>query len=88
MPAIQSIPPHESIVGTSRERIQELKARATESLDDAMTAVTRNLGRREAAEAEANLDALGLDLAGKGSAAHSLDHARVLDLISDPFEED
>ncbi|WP_272698750.1 hypothetical protein [Desulfovibrio sp. Fe33] len=88
MPAIQSIQPRETIVGTSRERIQELKARATESLDDAMTAVARNLGRREAAEAEAELNALGLDLAAQGSSAHSLDRARVMDLISDPFGDD
>ena len=53
-----------------------------------MAAVTRNLGRREATEAEKSLGELGLELAAQGSDAHRLDHAKVLDLISDPFEDE
>ncbi|HKI82455.1 MAG TPA: hypothetical protein VKA04_12475, partial [Pseudodesulfovibrio sp.] len=63
MPAIQPVSPQLNGVGTARERIEQLKAKATESLDDAMAAVTRNLGRREATEAERNLGELGLNLA-------------------------
>jgi hypothetical protein len=88
MPAIQPVSPQADVVGAARERIEQLKARAAEGLDDAMTAVARNLGRREAAEAEQSLGELGLDLAAHGSDAHRLDHAKVLDLISDPFEDD
>jgi hypothetical protein len=88
MPAIQSVSPQTAVTGATRERIEQLKARATEGLDDAMAAVTRNLGRREANEAEQSLGELGLDLAAQGSDAHRLDHAKVMDLISDPFEDD
>ena len=87
MPAIQSVQSQESLAGVARDRIQELKARAAESLDDAMATVAKNLGREAAAEAQASLGGLALDLAGEGSSVHSLDHARVLDLISDPFED-
>ncbi|EGB15320.1 hypothetical protein DND132_2115 [Pseudodesulfovibrio mercurii] len=87
MPAIQSVGTQNDVAGVARERIEQLKARAGESLDEAMTAVTRNLGRREAAEADQSLGELGLDLAAEGSDAHLLDRARVLDLISDPFED-
>lgn len=88
MPAIQPVTPQAGVSSPSRERIEQLKARATEGLDEAMAAVTRNLGRREANEAEQSLGELGLDLAAHGSDAHRLDHAKVLDLISDPFEDD
>ena len=88
MPAIQPVPSQAPVTGTARERIEQLKARATEGLDEAMAAVSRNLGRREAAEAEQSLGDLGLDLAAGGAEAHRLDHAKVLDLISDPFEDD
>lgn len=88
MPAIQPVSTRTDAAGAARERIEQLKARATEGLDDAMAAVTRNLGRREATEAERSLGDLGLDLAAQGPDAHRLDHARVLDLISDPFEDD
>lgn len=88
MPAIQSVGTHNDVAGVTRERIEQLKARAGESLDEAMTAVTRNLGRREAAEAEESLGRLGLDLAAQGSDAHRLDLAKVLDLISDPFDDE
>lgn len=88
MPAIQPVSTRTDVAGAARERIEQLKARATEGLDEAMAAVTRNLGRREADEAEKSLGELGMDLAAHGSDAHRLDHAKVLDLISDPFEDD
>lgn len=87
MPAIQSVTSQDALAGAARERIERLKARAGESLDDAMTAVARNLGRREAAEADRSLGELGRELAAQGSSVHQLDRARVLDLISDPFDE-
>ncbi|WP_319582838.1 hypothetical protein [uncultured Pseudodesulfovibrio sp.] len=88
MPAIQPVTTQTDVTSAARERIEQLKARATEGLDEAMAAVTRNLGRREANEAEKSLGELGLDLAAKGSDVHRLDHAKVMDLISDPFEDD
>ncbi|BCS88996.1 hypothetical protein [Pseudodesulfovibrio sediminis] len=72
----------------SRKRIQELKARAAEGLDDAMDAVARNLGREEAREAENSLSGLSAQLATQEGAIHLLDAAKVADLISDPFEDD
>lgn len=85
MPAIEQIQ-IQPRTDAGRERISELKAKAAEGLDDALNLVARNLGREEAAEAEDSLQ--GLDLAGQESGVHRLDHARVLDLISDPFEDD
>lgn len=87
MPAIQSIASQNPLAGASRERIEQLKARAGESLDDAITAVSRNLGRREAAEADQSLGEIGLALAAEGAGVHQLDHSRVLELISDPFAD-
>lgn len=86
MPAIEQIQIQERSV--ARDRIQELKARAAEGLDDAMAVVAKNLGREEAKEAESALAGLGDELAAQEAAMHHLDHARVMDLISDPFEDD
>jgi hypothetical protein len=88
MPAIQPVSPRTDVCTPARDRIEQLKAQATEGLDEAMAAVTRNLGRREATEAEKSLGEVGLDLAAHGSDVHRLDHAKVMDLISDPFEDD
>ena len=69
------------------KRIQELKARAAEGLDEAMGVVEKNLGRREAREASSGLNSLSAELSAQGAAIHSLDPQRVADLISDPFED-
>lgn len=87
MPGIEQIQ-IQTRTDATRARIQELKARAAEGLDDALSVVARNLGREDAAEAENSLKGLETELASQESAMHSLDHARVMDLISDPFEDD
>ena len=69
------------------KRIQELKERAAEGLDDAMNIVEKNLGRQEAHEAVLGLEGLDGDMTMQQAAAHRLDPMRVADLISDPFEE-
>ena len=69
------------------KRIQELKARAAEGLDDAMGVVEKNLGRQEAREATSGMQSLAAELTVQGSAIHSLDPMRVADLISDPFDD-
>jgi hypothetical protein len=86
MPAIDPIRTRDPLE-SALDRIQELKARTTEKLDEAMSVVSRNLGREEAAEAENGVRDLGLALSGQDAAVHRLDHSRVLDLISDPFED-
>lgn len=68
-------------------RIQELKARAAEGLDDAMNLVEKNLGRQEAREASAELKGLGEELVIQKESMHRLDPLVVADLISDPFED-
>ena len=85
MPAIEQIQ-IQPRPDSGRARIQELKNRAAEGLDDALSVVARNLGRQEAAQAETELK--GLDLAEAESGVHTLDRARVLELISDPFGDD
>lgn len=86
MPAIEQIRIQEPAVG--RDRIQELKARAAGALDDALGVVAQNLGRDEARKAETSAMGLGEELAAQEAALHSLDHAKVMDLIADPFEDD
>lgn len=87
MPAIDPIRTRDPL-DSALDRIQELKARATEKLDEALSVVSGNLGREEAADAEDGVKGLGLELAGRDASVHRLDHARVLDLISDPFGDD
>lgn len=86
MPAIEQIRIQEPAAG--RDRIQELKARAAGALDDALNVVAQNIGREEARKAEDSLMGLGVELAAQESAMHHLDHAKVMDLIADPFEDD
>ncbi|MCJ2165192.1 MULTISPECIES: hypothetical protein [unclassified Pseudodesulfovibrio] len=86
MPAIEQIQIQHS-TDTARARIQELKARAAEGLDDALSVVAKNFGREETHEAEDSLKSLGQDLAAQGANTHRLDLTRVMDLISDPFED-
>jgi len=87
MPGIERAQGFEPRTDQVRKRIQELKARAAEGLDEAMGAVERNLGRREAREAAMSLEGLGAELSVQESAIHSLDPMRVADLIRDPFED-
>lgn len=87
MPAIEQIRIQQDVTAT-RDRIQELKARAAEGLDDALSVVSRNLGREEAREAGNSLAGLGEELAAQEASMHHLDAARVADLIADPFEDD
>lgn len=87
MPAIEQIQGFQPRTDPARDRIQELKARAAEGLDDALGAVARNLGRDEAREAEQSLAGLDKELVAQSKAMHHLDPARVADLISDPFED-
>ncbi|WP_243544791.1 hypothetical protein [Pseudodesulfovibrio tunisiensis] len=64
-------------------RIQELKARAKDSLHEALTVVEQNAPAR--AEAEGLL-AMNLDFSGMDpDSTHMLNADRVADLISDPF---
>jgi hypothetical protein len=86
MTAIEQIQIHNS-TDSARARIQELKARAAEGLDDALSVVARNFGREEAHDAEDSLKSLGQELAAQGATTHRLDLTRVMDLISDPFED-
>lgn len=88
MPAIHNVQLHENRPELIRDRIQELKARATEGLDDALNIVAKNLLREEAKAAENSLAGLGEELAIQQEAAHSLDMTKVMDLISDPFEDE
>jgi len=88
MPAIEQITHHNTLsIDPTRKRIQELKARAAEGLDDALSVVARNLGREEAQEAHNSLKELGDELRFQ-AVSHNLDAARVADLISDPFGDD
>lgn len=88
MPAIEQIHHHNTpAIDPARKRIQELKARAAEGLDDALTVVAKNLGKEETQAAQNSLRELGDELRVQ-AASHSLDAARVADLISDPFEDD
>nr|WP_321259917.1 hypothetical protein [uncultured Pseudodesulfovibrio sp.] len=88
MPAIEQTQFHGTNTDIVRDRIQELKARAAEGLDDAMNIVSKNLGREEAKSAENSLAGLGEGLTSQDAAIHTLDPLKVLDLISDPFEND
>jgi len=87
MPAIEQVQGTQTQT-VSRQRIQELKARAAEGLDDAMNLVAQNLGRQEAREAHNSVMGLGQELAAQEASIHLLDPAKVADLISDPFEDD
>nr|WP_287411565.1 hypothetical protein [Pseudodesulfovibrio sp.] len=88
MPAIEQTQFHGTHTDIVRDRIQELKARAAEGLDDAMNIVAKNLGREEAKSAENQLAGLDQELSVQDTAIHALDPLKVLDLISDPFEDD
>ena len=87
MPAIEQIQIHPR-PDVAKARIQELKARAAEGLDDALSVVAKNLGREETDQATNSLKGLEQELAGQKSVMHRLDQTKVLDLISDPFEDD
>ena len=86
MPAIEQIQRPQPVA--REDRIRELKARAAEALDDALGVVAKNLGREEARQASDSLAGLGETLTSHEAPAHRLDVARVMDLISDPFEDD
>jgi len=88
MPGIQSVQGAAPRTEQLSKRIQELKARAAEGLDEALGVVERNLGRKEAGVAVMSLESLGAELSAQESASHRLDPMRVADLISDPFEDD
>ena len=88
MPGIERAQGFEPRVEQANKRIQDLKARAAEGLDAAMGVVEKNLGREEAREAEMSLEGLGAELSAQESAIHHLDHSKVMDLISDPFEDE
>nr|WP_321513314.1 hypothetical protein [uncultured Pseudodesulfovibrio sp.] len=88
MPAIEQTQRHGHSTDIVRDRIQELKAKAAEGLDDALNIVAKNLGREEAKGAENSLAGLGEALSSQDTAIHALDPLKVLDLISDPFEDD
>ncbi len=85
MPAIEQIQIQEPARG--HDRIQELKARAAGALDDALNVVSKNLGREEARQAETSAKGIGSELAAQEAAMHHLDHATVMDLIADPFDD-
>lgn len=87
MPAIQPVQHPNSRQDQMANRIQELKARAAESLEDAMNVVEQNLGRREADEATLKLKGLPQELSIQEAAMHYLEPSKVADLISDPFED-
>lgn len=88
MPGIERAQGFEPRTDQLRNRIQELKARAAEGLDDAMNIVEKNLGREEARQAASGLEGLGAELAAQEAAMHHLDPMKVADLISDPFEDE
>ena len=86
MPAIDPIRIQEPVSG--KDRIQELKERASEALDSALGVVTENLGREEARQAADSLTELEAAQVVQEAPAHTLDLARVMDLIADPFEDE
>lgn len=88
MPALDRIQPiFEARIEQVGKKIEEIKSRSGEGLDDAMNVVEQNLGRQEAREAEMSLMALGDELSAQEAAMHRLDPAKVADLISDPFDD-
>ncbi|ADU61197.1 MAG: hypothetical protein KUA35_01015 [Pseudodesulfovibrio sp.] len=73
------------------KKVRELREnghRSADGLDNALIAVERSGGRREAAEAAMSLRGLSSELPLQGAQLHGLDPARVADLISDPFADD
>ncbi|NDV20912.1 hypothetical protein GO013_15990 [Pseudodesulfovibrio sp. JC047] len=88
MPAIERTHFHGNETDMVRNRIQELKTRAAEGLDDALNIVAKSLGREETPVAKTNLAGLETALSPQEADLHSLDALKVLDLISDPFEDD
>ncbi len=87
MPGIERAQGFDPRTEQVNKRIQELKARAAQGLDEAMSIVEKNLGRSEAREATMSLKGLTAELSAQESAVHSLDPMRVADLISDPFDD-
>ncbi|WP_319469540.1 hypothetical protein [uncultured Pseudodesulfovibrio sp.] len=87
MPGIEHIQGFEPRTDQLSTRIQDLKARAAEGLEDAMNIVEQNLGRRQAKTAEVQLGGLAAELGSQEAPLHSLDAMRVAELISDPFED-
>jgi len=88
MPGIERAQGFEPRTDQVSKKIQDLKAQVADSLDSAMGVVEKNLGREEAREASMSLKDMGAELSAQESAIHHLDHSKVMDLISDPFEDD
>lgn len=86
MPAIDPILRQDPTAG--KDRIQELKARASAALDNALGVVAENLGREEARHAADSIPKLDMAQAAQEASAHNLNLARVMDLITDPFEDE
>jgi hypothetical protein len=73
------------------KKVRELREnthRSGDGLENALDAVERSGGRREAAEAAMSLRGLSGELSLQGAELHGLDPARVADLISDPFADE
>ena len=91
MPAIDLTSPFDPRIDQLSQKIQEIRNRKTEvrdeTMDDAMGVVENNIGRKEAVQAEMNLQGLSEGLATHGAGMHQLNAATVADLISDPFED-
>jgi hypothetical protein len=91
MHGIDMITGFEPRIDQLSKKIQQLRENARRSddgLDNALDAVERNGGRREATEAAASLRGLSDELSMQGAGLHGLDPARVADLISDPFADE
>jgi len=73
------------------KKIQEIRERSqprqSESVDSAMGVIEGNLGRQEARLASMDVKELSGHLLQQQGVVHSLDPAKVADLISDPFED-
>ena len=73
------------------KKIQEIRerkgAQRTETMDDAMNVVDQNTGRSEARQAEMSMQGLSEELVAHSAAVHSIDPAKIADLLSDPFED-
>ena len=86
MPGLDPLNLDLSIDSVSR-KVQALRERRNNALDDALQVVDDNVGRARPDEAALSLKGLEGELAIQGAALHHLDPARIADLISDPFED-
>ncbi|MDD3313195.1 hypothetical protein [Pseudodesulfovibrio sp.] len=87
MPGLERLQSIDHNIDSVSRKVQELRERRNGSLDAAMNVVDDNSGRAQAREAGLSLESLTSELSAQGLALHNLDRSRLVDLLSDPFEE-